>query len=96
MDEKGASVNTEERVAIAERIIKTAEDYGIGRERIIVDCLTLNGIRPQNAGRDTLEAIRQVKAIWRKDDFGCKQYFPWFAGEKLLNRTFLAMALEAG
>jgi 5-methyltetrahydrofolate--homocysteine methyltransferase len=41
LDEKGLPKDADERLAIAERIITTAETYGIGRERILVDCLTL-------------------------------------------------------
>ena len=97
LDEKGLPKNTEERVAIAERIIKTAEAYGIGRERIIVDCLTLTVSAQQNAGRDTLEAIRQVKSKFGvKTTLGASNISFGLPERKLLNRTFLAMALEAG
>lgn len=97
LDEKGLPKNTEERLAIAERIIKTAESYGIGRERILVDCLTLTVSAQQNAGRDTLEAIRRVKKDYGvKTTLGASNVSFGLPERKLLNRTFLAMALEAG
>lgn len=97
LDEKGLPKNAEERLAIAERIIKTAETYGIGRERIIVDCLTLTVSAQQNAGRDTLEAIRRVKKQFGvKTTLGASNVSFGLPERKLLNRTFLAMALEAG
>lgn len=97
LDEKGLPKNTEERLAIAERIIKTAESYGIGRERILVDCLTLTVSAQQNAARDTLEAIRQVKKQFGvKTTLGASNVSFGLPERKLLNRTFLAMALEAG
>ncbi len=97
LDEKGLPKNTEERLAIAERIITTAESYGIGRERILVDCLTLTVSAQQNAGRDTLEAIRQVKSRFGvKTTLGASNISFGLPERKLLNRTFLAMALEAG
>ena len=97
LDEKGLPKNAEERLAIAERIIKTAESYGIGRERILVDCLTLTVSAQQNAGRDTLEAIRQVKKQFGvKTTLGASNVSFGLPERKLLNRTFLAMALEAG
>ncbi|MDF3000818.1 MAG: homocysteine methyltransferase [Bacillota bacterium] len=97
LDEKGLPKDTEERLAIAERIIKTAEVYGIGRERILVDCLTLTVSAQQNAGRDTLEAIRRVKREFGvKTTLGASNVSFGLPERKLLNRTFLAMALEAG
>lgn len=97
LDEKGLPENADERLAIAERIIKTAEAYGIGRERIIVDCLTLTVSAQQNAGRDTLEAIRRVKVQFGvKTTLGASNVSFGLPERKLLNRTFLAMALSAG
>ena len=97
LDEKGLPKDAEERLAIAERIIKTAETYGIGRERILVDCLTLTVSAQQNAGRDTLEAIRQVKKQFGvRTTLGASNVSFGLPERKLLNRTFLAMALEAG
>lgn len=97
LDEKGLPKDTEERLAIAERIIKTAERYGIGRERILVDCLTLTVSAQQSAGRDTLEAIRRVKREFGvKTTLGASNVSFGLPERKLLNRTFLAMALEAG
>lgn len=97
LDEKGLPRNARERLEIAERIINTAESYGIGRERIIVDCLTLTVSAQQNAGRDTLEAIRQIKQQFGvKTTLGASNVSFGLPDRKLLNRTFLAMALEAG
>ena len=97
LDEKGLPKDADERLAIAERIITTAETYGIGRERILVDCLTLTVSAQQNAGRDTLEAIRRVKKQFGvKTTLGASNVSFGLPERKLLNRTFLAMALEAG
>ena len=97
LDEKGLPKNAEERLAIAERIINTAATYGISRERIIVDCLTLTVSAQQNAGRDTLEAIRMVKNKFGvKTTLGASNVSFGLPERKLINRTFLAMALEAG
>lgn len=97
LDEKGLPQNTEERLAIAERIINKAGEYGIGPERIIVDCLTLTVSAQQNAGLDTLEAIRQVKAKFGvKTTLGASNVSFGLPERKLINRTFLAMALSAG
>lgn len=97
LDEKGLPKNAEERLEIAERIIKTAESYGIGRERIFVDCLTLTVSAQQSAGLETLEAIRMIKKQFGvKTVLGVSNVSFGLPERKLLNRTFLAMALEAG
>lgn len=97
LDERGLPKNAEERLEIAERIIKTAESYGIGRERIFVDCLTLTVSAQQSAGLDTLEAIRMIKKRFGvKTVLGVSNVSFGLPERKLLNRTFLAMALEAG
>lgn len=97
LDEKGLPENTAERVAIAEKIIHEAKKYGIGSHRIIVDCLTLTVSAQQHAGRDTLEAIRQIKEKFGvKTTLGASNVSFGLPERKLLNRTFLAMALEAG
>ncbi len=97
LDENGLPKDTEERLAIADRIISRAAEYGIGPDRILVDCLTLTVSAQQNAGRDTLEAIRRVKAKYGvKTTLGASNVSFGLPERVLLNRTFLAMALEAG
>lgn len=97
LDEGGLPKNVEERLEIAGRIIKTAEAYGIGRERIFVDCLALTASEQQSPVQDTLEAMRLVKAEYGvKTVLGASNVSFGQPERKLLNRTFLAMALEAG
>jgi 5-methyltetrahydrofolate--homocysteine methyltransferase len=97
LDDAGLPETTEQRVAIAENIIKEAETYGIGKERILVDCLTLTVSAQQRAGRDTLAAIREVKQRFGvRTTLGASNVSFGLPNRKLLNRTFLAMALEAG
>ena len=97
LDERGLPKTVEERLEIADRIIKEAERYGIGREKILVDCLALTVSVQQIAGRHTLEAIRQIKKRFGvKTVLGASNVSFGLPERKLLNRTFLAMALEAG
>ena len=61
LDGNGIPDKPEGRLAIAERIVARAESMGIGRERIIVDPLTLTlGADPQ-AAEKTLGALRLIK-----------------------------------
>lgn len=97
LDEKGLPNSADERVEIAGRIIKEAEKYGIGPDRIIVDCLTLTVSAQQSAGMDTLLAIGKVKNLYGvKTTLGASNVSFGLPERKLLNSTFLAMALYAG
>ena len=97
LDENGLPENEEQRVAIAERIIKKAAEYGIGPERILVDCLTLTVSAQQNAANDTLAAIRIVKERFGvKTTLGASNISFGLPNRKLLNSTFLTMAMMAG
>ncbi len=60
MDERGLPETAAERIAIAERIVAEAEKYGIEREDIIIDCLTLTVSAQQNQAMETLRAVREV------------------------------------
>ena len=61
MDEKGIPKTFEGRVKICEKILKTAESYGIDKNNIIIDCLFLQYRQSRNRLFETLKAIRAVK-----------------------------------
>ena len=60
MDEKGLPETAAQRVTIAERIVAEAEKYGLEREDIIIDCLTLTVSAQQSQAMETLRAVREV------------------------------------
>ncbi len=60
MDKNGIPQTAEERIAIAEKIVKHAHKYGIPKEDIIIDCLTLTVSAQQSGARETLRALRHV------------------------------------
>ena len=97
LDEKGLPENEEQRVTIASRIVRRAAQYGIGAERILVDCLTLTVSAQQNAAADTLAAIRRVKeAFGVHTTLGASNISFGLPNRRLLNGTFLTMAMMAG
>ena len=97
LDEKGLPENEEQRVAIASRIIERAAQSGIGAERILVDCLTLTVSAQQSAAADTLAAIRRVKeAFGVHTTLGASNISFGLPNRRLLNGTFLTMAMMAG
>lgn len=97
LDENGLPKNAQDRINIAGKIIEEAGKYGIGKERILVDCLTLTVSTMQNAAKDTLEAIRIIKDRFGvKTTLGASNISFGLPRRDLLNSTFLAMALGAG
>lgn len=97
LDEDGIPADAEKRIAIAEQIITEAAKYGIGPERIFVDCLVLTASAEQKQVRETLNAIRAIKARWPVHTvLGASNVSFGLPNRSMLNRTFMAMALEAG
>lgn len=97
LDEEGIPADAEKRIAIAERIITEAARYGIGPERIFVDCLVLTASAEQKQVRETLNAIRAIKARWPVHTvLGASNVSFGLPNRSILNRTFMAMALESG
>ncbi len=97
LDEHGIPKTAEERLAIAERIIKTAAEYGIPKEDIIVDCLVLTASAQQQEVQETVKALRLVKEkLGVKTTLGVSNVSFGLPARDLLNRTFLAAALAAG
>lgn len=97
IDEDGIPNTCEGRVKIAGKIICTAESYGINKKDIIIDCLALTVSAQQ---KEVLETVKAVKMI--KERFGVRTVLGvsnvsfGMPKRKILNRTFLAIALNAG
>ena len=60
-DETGISNDPEERVRVAEKIIRRAADYGIAKEDVIIDPLTLTVAADPEAPRNTLATMRMIR-----------------------------------
>lgn len=61
LDDDGIPQTPEARLAVAQRIVSRAEEAGVPREDVIVDCMALSVSTDPRAGRVTLEAIRRVR-----------------------------------
>lgn len=94
--DEGIPREAEERFEIAQRIIKKAESYGIGKEDIIIDCLTLTASAQQKEVRETLKAMKMVKELGVHTVLGVSNVSFGLPNRPLLNRTFLTLAMEAG
>ena len=97
LDEKGIPPTAEERLAIAARILETAEIYGIPREDLLSDCLVLTASAQQEQVLETLKAIKLVKSqLGLKTVLGVSNVSFGLPNRPLLNSTYLAAAFGAG
>ncbi len=97
LDEKGIPSKAEGRFKIAEKIVKKAGQYGINREDIYIDCLTLTAAAQQEEVEETLKALSMVKEkLGVKTVLGVSNVSFGLPNRDLVNRTFLAASLFAG
>lgn len=96
MDERGIPESAEERVAIAEKIIKKAAEYGIGQKDIIVDPLCLTISSDNNAAKTTLKAVRLLNEKGIRTSLGVSNISFGLPNRENINTVFFANALENG
>lgn len=94
--EDGIPLKAEERLKIAEKIIFKAGEYGIRKENIIIDCLTLTASAQQKEVIETIKAVNMVKKMGLHTVLGVSNVSFGLPNRSLLNRTFLTMAIQAG
>ncbi len=97
LDENGIPKSAEERFAIAERILNRALEYGIPREDVYIDCLTLTVSAEQEGAAETLKALRMVKErLGLKTVLGVSNISFGLPNRELINCNFLAAAMNSG
>lgn len=97
LDESGIPESAEARFAVAKKIVDTAAEYGIPREDILIDCLTLTASAQQEHVLATLDAIKLVKErLGVKTVLGVSNVSFGLPSRPLLNSVFLAAAFGAG
>lgn len=97
LDDEGIPETAQERVAIARKIMERAGDYGIPKEDLIIDPLVLTASAQQSMVKETLKALHLIqKELGLKTTLGVSNISFGLPNRELLNRTFLAAALEAG
>lgn len=97
LDENGIPDSAEGRITIAKKIMNKAMAYGIPKEDIIIDCLTLTVSAEQKAAGETLKAMNYVKnELGLKTVLGVSNISFGLPNREIINRTFLTMALSNG
>ena len=96
LDESGIPEKAEGRLAVAEKIIRRAEEYGIGRSRLIFDGLTLTISAVPDSALITLETVRALREkLHLKTVLGLSNISFGLPQRSQVNAAFLTMALQA-
>lgn len=97
LDENGIPKTAEGRFAIAEKILARALEYGIPKQDLYIDCLTLTASAEQDGAAETLKAVRMVKEkLGLKTVLGVSNISFGLPNRELINSSFLTMAMANG
>ena len=97
LDKNGIPKTALDRLDIARRIMNRAINYGIRREDVYIDCLTLTVSAEQAAASQTLDALRRVKKeLGLKTVLGVSNISFGLPARPLVNQNFLTMAMTMG
>lgn len=97
LDEKGIPETKEKRLEIGKRITACAQAYGIEKQRVFLDCLTLTVSAQQDQAKQTLQTLTAIrKELGVQSVLGVSNISFGLPQRSILNQHFLTMALSAG
>ncbi|MBE6623222.1 MAG: homocysteine methyltransferase [Ruminococcaceae bacterium] len=97
LDENGIPETAKGRIEIAKRIIETAKNYGISKNDIVFDTLTMTVSANSNSPKVTLDALKYIKDVLGcHTSLGVSNVSFGLPNRDVINSTFFAMALENG
>ncbi len=96
LDEGGIPETAEARAEIAHRILGRAAEYGISRDDIIVDPLTLTVSSDPHAAEVTLETVRLLHNEGIHTSLGVSNVSFGLPARDLINAAFFSEALASG
>ena len=97
LDKSGIPQTAEGRVAIARRILDAALSYGIPKEDVWIDCLTLTVSAQQEQAVETLKAVRTVREeLGLQVVLGVSNISFGLPSRALITQNFLIQAMHAG
>jgi len=95
LDETGIPATADGRIAIARRILATAEQFGIAKEDIVFDTLAMTVSADPNAARVTLESLRRIREeLGCHTSLGVSNISFGLPCRDTVNSVFFAVALE--
>ena len=96
-DDDGIPKDAEGRLRVAHKIVKRAEEAGIPREDVVIDCLAFAVGAEPASGAAVMEAIRRIKAeLGVNMTMGASNVSFGLPDRELLNNAFVVMATAAG
>lgn len=97
LDENGIPKSAQKRFEIAKKILDRALSYGIRKEDVFIDCLTLTASAEQEGVMETLKALKRVKEeLGLRTVLGVSNISFGLPDRELINHNFLTMALTHG
>ena len=97
IDESGIPDTAEGRCAIAEKIIRECEKYGIDKKEIIVDPLAMTVSSDDNSGKITLESVKLIKEkLGVKTSLGVSNISFGLPRRDEVNSIFMSLAFNMG
>ena len=97
LDENGIPETADGRFAIAERLVKEAQRYGIARENLVMDALAMTISHDTSSAKVTLETLKRVHDVLGVGTIlGISNISFGLPARELVNSSFLTMALQSG
>lgn len=97
LDENGIPETAEGRIAVAEKIIKTAKEYGIDKKDLIVDALTMTISTDKNNAKETLKAVKYIReTLGVNTVLGVSNISFGLPQRDVINTAFFTLALQSG
>lgn len=97
LDENGIPDTAQGRFEIAEKILKTAGEYGISKKDIVFDTLAMTVSADKNAAKSTLKALSDIKnKLGCHTSLGISNVSFGLPNREAVNSVFFALALENG
>ncbi len=96
-DESGISYDPRVRFQLAKKIVERAERYGIPREDVIIDPLTMPAGAVPGSAKTVIQVVRMVsEELGCNTTCGASNISFGLPNRKALNATFIAMVIAAG
>lgn len=97
LDESGIPDNADDRVKIAGKILNEAEKYGINKKDIIFDPLALTVSADNNAGKETLRAVKLIsEELDCNTSLGVSNVSFGLPRRDIINSAFFTLAMGNG
>ena len=97
LDENGIPKSADKRFELAKKILDKALEYGIRKEDVYIDCLTLTASAEQENVMQTVNAVERVKnELGLKTVLGVSNISFGLPSREIVNHNFLMMALTKG